>query len=64
MRWLMNWWRARQRSIDLDIFWPCCKENASDLDQAKAVFAVHAFHDPAWLALGEDEICRRIDALT
>jgi hypothetical protein len=64
MRWLMNWWRQRQRSIDLSILWPVCKEKATDLDHAKAAFAMHAFHDPAWLALGDDEIKRQIDALS
>jgi hypothetical protein len=64
MRWLMNLWRERQRSIDLQILWPVCKENARDLDHARAAFAYHAFHDSAWLCLGDDEIKRRIDALS
>jgi hypothetical protein len=64
MRWLMNWWRQRQRAIDLSILWPSCKEQATDLDHAKAAFAMHAFHDPAWLPLGDDEIRRQIDALS
>jgi hypothetical protein len=64
MRWLIRYWRQRQRSIDLSILWPACKEQAHDLDRAKAAFAWHAFHDPAWLALGEDELKRQIDALS
>jgi hypothetical protein len=64
MRWLLNLWRSRQRAIDLDILWPTCKEQAADLNHAKAAFAMHAFHDRAWLVLGDDEIKRRIDALT
>lgn len=64
MRWLLNLWRERQRSIDLRILWPTCKEQASDLDHAKMAFAMHAFHDPAWLCLGDDEIRRQIDGLT
>lgn len=63
IRWLISLWRKRQRAIDLDVLWPACKQEAPDLDHAKAAFAVHAFHDPAWLALGKDEIRRRI-ALT
>ena len=59
----MHWWRARQRAIDLDILWPTCIAEAPDIDHAKAAFAVHAFHDPAWLALGPDEIIRRIEEL-
>jgi hypothetical protein len=57
------WWEHRQRAIDLDLLWPACCARAPDLDTAKAVFAVHAFHDPAWLALGEKEIVRFIDNL-
>ncbi len=64
MKWLLNWWHARQRKIDLNILWPSCKELAPDMDHAKAAFAVHAFHDRAWLCLGEAEIYERIEALT
>lgn len=63
IRWLLGLWHARLRAIDLKILWPTCKAEAHDLDYAKAAFAVHAFHDPAWLTLGEDEIIRRIDEL-
>ena len=41
----LNYWWARQRAIDLEILWPICKENARDLDHAKAAFAMHAFDD-------------------
>ena len=64
MRWLMNWWHQRQRAIDLRILWPVCKENAQDLDHARAAFAYHAFHDQAWVCLGDREIERRIGELT
>jgi hypothetical protein len=64
MRRLMNWWRSRQRATDLQILWPSCRDLAQDLDHARAVFAFHAFNDPAWLSLGEDEIVRIIGALT
>ena len=64
MRWLMNWWHARQRAVDIDILWPNCRDQTDDLDLARAAFAIHAFHDKAWLALGDDEIRRRIEALT
>jgi len=36
---------------------------ARDLDHAKAAFAIHAFNDRAWLALGEDGLRRAIDNL-
>jgi hypothetical protein len=64
IRWLIRRWHARQRTIDLDILWPSCKNLAPDLDHAKAAFAVHAYHDPAWLELGEDAIYDFIDGLT
>ena len=57
------WWRARQRRLDTQILWPICVQGANDLDHAKAAFAMHAFNDPAWLELGEDEIIQVIDRL-
>jgi hypothetical protein len=60
---IARWWHARMRRIDLEILWPTCKEEAYDLDHAKAAFAVHAFNDPAWLELGRDELMARIDEL-
>lgn len=66
-RWLLSPWHYTQRSIDLQFLWPACKQAAKargrDLEDAKAAFAFHAFNDTPWLALGEDEIQRRIDAL-
>jgi hypothetical protein len=64
IRWLIRHWHARQRAIDLDILWPSCRDQATTLDHARAAFAVHAFNDPAWIELGEDEIYRRIYELT
>lgn len=52
-----------QRAMDLLILWPACRKQASDLYAAQAAFAVHAFQDPAWKCLGEDEIRRRIGKL-
>jgi hypothetical protein len=48
----------------MKVLWPICKQKSTDLDHAKAAFAVHAFNDPAWLALKEDHIRAIIDALT
>jgi hypothetical protein len=63
--WIISWWNARNRAFDLKILWPTCKEQAEgDLTLAKAAFALHAFHDPAWTCLGEAEIVRQIDELT
>ena len=64
MRWLARWWMARKRAIDLRILWPACKEQAPDMDHAKAAFAAHAFRDRAWLVLGNAEIIHQIDNLT
>lgn len=61
---IVNWWRTRQRRIDIEILWPICCQGAKDLDHAKAAFAVHAFHDSAWLgAMSAEEIIEFIDAL-
>ena len=65
-QWFARWrarWHRIQRDIDRDVLWRACKEQAHDLDHARAAFAVHAFHDPAWLALGEDELINQIEAL-
>lgn len=59
----LNHYNERRRKIDMDILWPSCCELAEDLNHAKAAFAAHAFNDPAWMALGHDEVYRRIDGL-
>jgi hypothetical protein len=62
IKWLRNWWWARQRAIDLRILWPECKAQAEDLDHAKAAFAVHAFHDNAWIEFyGAESLIQFID---
>lgn len=60
MRWLSKWWHKRQRDIDVQILWPSCRDNASDIYQARGAFAAHAFNDSAWLELGVPEITRII----
>jgi hypothetical protein len=60
---LIVWWNAYRRYLDLNILWPACKLQASDLDHAKGAFALHALNDPAWVCLGKDEVVIRIDAL-
>jgi len=61
--WLVRFWHARQRAIDVDILWPACRDQAIDLDHARAAFALHASHDPAWLELGEETIGAYIGTL-
>ena len=63
IRWLQGLWYARCRKTDLDVLWPSCVSQARDLDHAKAAFAVHAFHDPAWMFLGRDAVRRFVDDL-
>lgn len=60
---LVYWWRERQRSIDIELLWPICRDKTECLDDARTAFAIHAFMDPAWRCLGDEEICRRIDQL-
>lgn len=61
--WIFARWHGIQREIDRHVLWPSCKEKAEDLHQARAAFAHHAFNDPAWLVLGQEEIIRQIDEL-
>jgi hypothetical protein len=63
LNFLRRWWYARLRRIDLDILWPSCKEQARDLDMARAAFACHAFNDEAWMFLGEDTVIEEIGKL-
>ena len=63
MNWIRNWWYKRLRKLDMKILWPTCLEHAQNLDDAKAAFACHAFHDEAWTVLGRDEVYRIIDGL-
>ncbi len=57
-------WNHRCRELDLQILWPECVAGTPTLDHAKATFALHAYNDPAWIALGPEEIARRIVSLT
>lgn len=46
---LRSWWWSRQRAIDLQILWPVCKKQATNLEQAHRAFMFHAMNDPAWV---------------
>lgn len=63
IRWVIRWWHARQRAIDLEILWPSCRDQAPDLATAQVAFTMHAFNDPAWQELGSDEIILRVGQL-
>ena len=60
---IIRWWHKRQRDIDLQCLWPSCCELAPDLDHAKMAFAMHAFHDHAWMEMGESNVKAFIDRL-
>ena len=64
IRWIIRRWHARQRAIDIEMLWPSCRRLAGDLDRARAAFALHAFHDAAWLELGPDGIAAVIEGLS
>ena len=61
--WVNACWYWRQRRVDLKILWPACVEQAPNIEEARAVFALHAYDDPAWLALPPEELTRRLHAL-
>lgn len=64
LKWLREWWWARQREQDMQLLWPVCKEQAPTLEHAKAAFAVHAYDDPCWIDYyGHDELRAFIDNL-
>lgn len=63
LNWLLGLWHAQRRAFDLKYLWPACCDEAPDLDHAKAAFAYHAFHDTAWLWIGEKKIVETIDKL-
>ena len=60
---IQTWWYARCRRMDLDILWPECCKAAPNLLMAKGMFTYHAIQDPAWCALGEEEMRRIINNL-
>ena len=61
--WFRKKWYAHLRRIDLRVLWPECKHGTTCLNQAKAAFSYHAFHDEAWQELGEEGIKASIDAM-
>lgn len=63
MRWIKNWWYARQRQVDIKILWPECVRYSPNLEMAKAMFEVHAYNDFAWMVLGEEAVEKIIDGL-
>lgn len=63
-RWIARLWRRRLRSIDLQVLWPECVRQAPSIEMARVAFAMHAFHDSAWMAdYSEEELEIFIDRL-
>ncbi len=64
INWIKTWFYKRQRKYDVEILWVSIKnQSPDDMNHAKAAFALHCFHDNAWLHLGDDEIAKQIGAL-
>ena len=63
-RWFTRRSQRKARDIDLRYLWPALKILSPDLRTARAAFALHAFRDNPWRALGENEITRIIETLT
>lgn len=64
IHWLVNWYDARRRQIDIDVLWPQLKELAPDLDMARAAFMYHCINDSAWSRhFLHDELVKQIEAL-
>jgi len=62
LRWIRDWWYARQRAFDLKYLWPSCCEQAKNIEEARMAFAMHALMDKPWLHLG-DKLQDTINAL-
>lgn len=60
-------WYPITRELDRRLLWPACRDIAQQqghgLAHARGAFFMHASNDPAWIALGVDEVVRRINAL-
>lgn len=54
--WIFNWWRRRQRKVDMEILWPSIRSQSQNLSRAKLAFRMHINMDPAWQDLSDDEI--------
>lgn len=48
MKFLRNYFHARQRKVDLQILWPALKDAANNLEEARAGFFLHAMEDRCW----------------
>ena len=63
MLWFGQWWRRRQRSLDLQLLWPSIREQAPSLEVAREAFSLHVAVDPAWQDVGPAELGRIVGGL-
>lgn len=63
IKYIMNLWHKRQRDLDIKILWPICKKRTLCLAEAKGIFMVHCFMDPAWNYLDDKTLADYIDEL-
>ena len=64
-KWFFNYWDKTNRITDMQILWPSCKQHATSLDDAKAVFFWHIMNDPAWSNhYDEVQLVEFVDQLT
>lgn len=48
IKWLIEFWRKRQRAIDREILWPQISDQAPNRTTAEHVFVLHMVKDPAY----------------
>lgn len=48
MKFLRNYFQARQRKVDVQILWPALKDAAVSLEEARIGFFLHATEDRCW----------------
>jgi hypothetical protein len=63
VHWARAQWYERLRRIDEQVLWPSMRNQATDIEMARDAFMLHALHDEAWLALGMEELQRRVERL-
>lgn len=60
---IKQWWRKQCRINDLRYLWPAIKNQAANIEQARAAFYQHCLIDDAWEDFGVNEIRNILDCL-
>lgn len=63
LRWLLKYWHAHQRQLDVSILWPAIRNHVSSIELAREAFYMHTCLDPAWLDLSLEERVAIIEGL-